>query len=201
MSVFLYLFILNEFILISSTLILHHRTHSSLPNTYLFVISSFNREKNSTQLYNLLNLFNPSIAISSLSITPMKNKSANQSVFNANISAFLSSALQYQLNMTEDEMVRWHHRLDGHEFEQGPGVGGGQGSLVCCSPWVTKGRTRLSNWTDQLKVHSLKFLNQLLLPPTSFTEVMMKLLHIFSQSVFHPEILPTLWLNFYKGCI
>ena len=32
---------------------------------------------------------------------------------------------------TEDEMVGWHHRLDGHEFEQAPGVGGGQGSLAC----------------------------------------------------------------------
>ena len=36
--------------------------------------------------------------------------------------------------MTEDEMVGWHHQLDGHEFEQALGVGGGQGSLVCCSP-------------------------------------------------------------------
>ena len=36
--------------------------------------------------------------------------------------------------MTEDEMVGWHHRLDEHEFKQAPGVGG-QGSLVCCSPW------------------------------------------------------------------
>ena len=37
--------------------------------------------------------------------------------------------------MTEDEMVGWHHRLNGHEFEQAPGVGDGQGSLVCGSPW------------------------------------------------------------------
>ena len=37
--------------------------------------------------------------------------------------------------MTEDEMVEWHHRLDGHEFEQAPGVGDGQGSLAWCSPW------------------------------------------------------------------
>ena len=40
--------------------------------------------------------------------------------------------------MTEDEMVRQHHRLDGHESEQAPGVGDGQGSLVCCSPWGCK---------------------------------------------------------------
>ena len=40
--------------------------------------------------------------------------------------------------MTEDEMVEWHHQLDGHEFEQAPGVGNAQGSLVCCSPWGLK---------------------------------------------------------------
>ena len=36
--------------------------------------------------------------------------------------------------MTEDEMVGWHHRLDGHEFEQALGVGDGHRSLACCSP-------------------------------------------------------------------
>ena len=36
--------------------------------------------------------------------------------------------------MTEDEMVGWHHRLDGHAFEQAPGIGDGQRSLACCSP-------------------------------------------------------------------
>ena len=40
--------------------------------------------------------------------------------------------------MTEDEMVGWYHQLNGHEFEQAPGVGNGQGSLVCCSPWDHK---------------------------------------------------------------
>ena len=40
--------------------------------------------------------------------------------------------------MTEDEMVGWHHQLDGHEFEQVPGVGEGKGSLACYRPW---GRT------------------------------------------------------------
>ena len=35
--------------------------------------------------------------------------------------------------MTEDEIIKWHHQLDGHEFEQAPGVGDGQGSLACCS--------------------------------------------------------------------
>ena len=36
--------------------------------------------------------------------------------------------------MTEDEMVGWHHRLNGHEFEKAPGVGDGQGSLACYNP-------------------------------------------------------------------
>ena len=40
--------------------------------------------------------------------------------------------------MTEDEMVGWHHQLTGHEFEQTPGDGEGQGSLACCSPWGRK---------------------------------------------------------------
>ena len=49
--------------------------------------------------------------------------------------------------MTEDEMVGWHHRLNGHEFEQAPGVGDGQGGLVCCSPWGRKE----SDTTEQLR--------------------------------------------------
>ena len=40
--------------------------------------------------------------------------------------------------MTEDEMVGWHHQLNGHEFEQALEVGDGQGSLGCCSPWGHK---------------------------------------------------------------
>ena len=45
---------------------------------------------------------------------------------------------QEEKGMTEDEMVGWHHRLDGHEFEQALGDGKGQGSLACCSPWSHK---------------------------------------------------------------
>ena len=39
---------------------------------------------------------------------------------------------QEEKGMTEDEMVGWHHGLDGHEFEQAPGLADGRGSLVCC---------------------------------------------------------------------
>ena len=48
--------------------------------------------------------------------------------------------------MTEDEMVGWHHRLDGREFESALGVGDGQGGLACCSAWSHKG----SDMTEQL---------------------------------------------------
>ena len=48
--------------------------------------------------------------------------------------------------MTEEEMVEWHHQLDGHGFEQAPGVGDGQGSLACCSPWGCKEL----DWTERL---------------------------------------------------
>ena len=47
--------------------------------------------------------------------------------------------------MTEDEMVRLHHRLDEHEFEQGLGDGDGQGSLAFYNPWGQKSRTMLSD--------------------------------------------------------
>ena len=52
---------------------------------------------------------------------------------------------QEEKGTTEDEMVVWHHWLDWHEFEQAPGVGNGQGSLACCSPWSGKERM---NWTE-----------------------------------------------------
>ena len=48
---------------------------------------------------------------------------------------------------TEDEMVRWHQGLKGHEFEQATGVGDGQGNLACCSPLGRKE----SETTEQLK--------------------------------------------------
>ena len=48
--------------------------------------------------------------------------------------------------MTEDKMIGWHHRFNGHEFESTLGVGNGQGSLACCSPWGCKE----SDTTEQL---------------------------------------------------
>ena len=52
--------------------------------------------------------------------------------------------------MTEDKMVGWYHRLDGHEFEQVPGVGDGQGCLACCGSWGHKE----SDTTERLNYYS-----------------------------------------------
>ena len=56
---------------------------------------------------------------------------------------------QEEKGTTEDEMVGWHHWLDGHEFEQAPGVGDRQESLACCSPWSPKesDMTEQMNWS------------------------------------------------------
>ena len=66
---------------------------------------------------------------------------------------------QEEKETTEDEMVGWHHRLNGHEFESTPGVGDGQGGLACCMHSLgLQSRTWLSSWTalnwTELKVIS-----------------------------------------------
>ena len=55
---------------------------------------------------------------------------------------------QEEKGTTEDEMVGWHPQLDGYEFDKAPGVGDGQGSLACCSPWGRKelNMTEWLNW-------------------------------------------------------
>ena len=57
---------------------------------------------------------------------------------------------QEEKGTTEDEMVGWHHWRNGREFGQAPGVGDGQGGLVCCSPWRCKESdvTKRLNWTE-----------------------------------------------------
>ena len=66
---------------------------------------------------------------------------------------------QEEKGTTQDEMVEWHHWLNGHEFEQVLGVGGGQGSLACCSPWGCKE----SDMTEQLNCTELIVLHNPLL--------------------------------------
>ena len=62
---------------------------------------------------------------------------------------------QEETRMIEDEMVGWHHWLDGHEFEQALRVGDGQGGLACCDSWGRKesDTTEWLNWSDLIWVH------------------------------------------------
>ena len=62
--------------------------------------------------------------------------------------------------MAEDEMVWWHHQLYGHDFEQSPGVGDGQGSLMCCSPWGHKEShtTECLNWILMIACSKFSFI-------------------------------------------
>ena len=76
--------------------------------------------------------------------------------------------------MTEDKTIGWHHRLNGHEFEQVSGVGDGQGSLVCCSPWGCKEL----DMTERLNLSELK----------------LDFLLLFAKSLFflHSLVMPSL---------
>ena len=60
--------------------------------------------------------------------------------------------------MTEDEMVGWHHRLSGHGFGWTPGVGDGQGGLVCCGSWGCKAKmSRALDFVCKLRKYPLKW--------------------------------------------
>ena len=70
----------------------------------------------------------------------------------------------------EDEMVGWHHQLNGHEFESTPGVGNGQGGLACCSPWGRKESelTEQLNWTELNWMHEKHLLRSASLVAVGF---------------------------------
>jgi len=65
---------------------------------------------------------------------------------------------QEEKGTSEDEVVGWHHRLNGHEFEQALGVGDGQGSLVCYCPWESQRVTQLSDWTELIYIEKDEFI-------------------------------------------
>ena len=70
---------------------------------------------------------------------------------------------QEKKGMTEDEMVGWHHWLNGHEFEQAPGDGEGQGGWRAAVHGITKSRTQLSNWTTTKVIVQVTNQNKFLL--------------------------------------
>ena len=61
---------------------------------------------------------------------------------------------QEEKGRTEDEMIGWHHQLDGHECEYAPGFDDGQGSLACYSPWFAESETERLSWLAEV-IHAL----------------------------------------------
>ena len=94
---------------------------------------------------------------------------------------------QEEKGMIEDEMVGWHHWLDGHEFEQAPGDGEGQGSLTCCSPWGQKesDTTEELNDDNEEEVHPWQWRSQTHLSKTH----LIMLLPWLQNSVAHHQSL------------
>ena len=86
---------------------------------------------------------------------------------------------QEEKGTTEDEMVGWHHRLDGHEFEWTPGVGDGQGGLACCDSWGRKesDTTEQLNWTELMTVNGTNAYTALKILKSNF------FLHVFPWCV------------------
>ena len=83
---------------------------------------------------------------------------------------------QEEKGMTEDEMVGWHYQLNRDEFKQAPGVGDGQGGLVCYSPWGRKksDTTEQLNWTEYYVSSSLIFSKMVASASSSWKAVNMK---------------------------
>ena len=100
---------------------------------------------------------------------------------------------QEEKGTAEDEMVGWHHRCDGHELEQAPGVGDGQGGLVCCSPWGRKE----SDTTEWLKWTELNWF--ILYIPHFQKDVWGEgLTHVFQPSNVYPAV--SFWPSQPEGC-
>ena len=90
------------------------------------------------------------------------------------------------------------HRLNGHELEQTPGDGEGQGSLACCSPWVPKSWTQLSDWTTAN--HSLGSACFSCATHLQRRRLRMPTLHVsFLGLKFHPGALPCFWTTKSRG--
>ena len=85
---------------------------------------------------------------------------------------------QEEKGTREDEMVRWHHRLNGHDFEHASGVGDGQGNLACCSPW---GCRVGYNWATELNW-------KLLVPKTKESRLSLFVLIEQWEKWFQPEL-------------
>ena len=114
---------------------------------------------------------------------------------------------QEEKGTTEDEMAGWHHWLNGHEFGWAPGVGDGQGGLVCCSSWGHKesDMTEWLNWTDWLFIHLWRNVCLGLLPifqfcwPFKWNILLKKLTWLRQVLVLVQRIVSLYCINFFSS--
>ena len=109
---------------------------------------------------------------------------------------------QEEKGKTEDEMVRWHHQFDGHEFERFPGDGEGQGSLACCSPWGLK-ESDTTEWLNNNNKRYWNHTESLLLSlwndrniRNQYQKIFENNSHIFKSNVTFTK--RDLWLSHWK---
>ena len=95
---------------------------------------------------------------------------------------------QEEKGMTENEMVGWNHQLNGHEFEQAPGDGEGQGSLGCCSPWGAK-ESDMTEWLNNKKNQGATYKGKLTKYP-SFAKIHIV---VVVQLLSHVRLFATPW--------
>ena len=90
----------------------------------------------------------------------------------------------------EDEMVGWHHRLDGQEFAHAPGVGDEQGSLTCCSPWGCKksDRTEQLNWPKLNRNGKMNFSQRFNFSSSLVSEILFKIHTYVSNQFFSSRV-------------
>ena len=112
---------------------------------------------------------------------------------------------QEEKGMTEDKMAGCHHRLDGHEFEWTPGVGDGQGGLVCCDSWGRKesDTTEWLNWTEQNKPLCWLIFLSVIVKTDSNAKVPFHYIHSFLGMFLvknkFPHLCLVLWSKLYKN--
>ena len=98
---------------------------------------------------------------------------------------------QEEKGTTEGKMVRWHHWLDGYDFEQAPGVGDGQGSLACYRPWGCKELDTIEqlNWTLHQNIWDMGYWGEEKWPPpkdfASFSGEMACLFSLYTRLLYH----------------
>ena len=88
-------------------------------------------------------------------------------------------------------MLEWHHRFSGHEFEQAPGDGEGQGSLVCCTPWHFEESDTTQGLNDENNRFNLKQPTKpkLFFPPDNSRAMLLKLFQVFFLAFRNHKIL------------